>query len=300
MMPIMISDMSLDDAGEAVKEVLSNATGDLEPGVIKKFFEDLPEKALVLGVRILLALVFFLIGVQIIKIIRKIIKKSMTRANADRGAMQFVDSFVKAALYVILIFMIGTSFGVDAASIVALVGSAGVAIGLAVQGSLSNLAGGVLLLMLKPFKVGDYIVDSTGHEGTVEEIQIFYTKLSTPDNKVIVLPNGTLSNNSLVNVTAARMRRMDVVVGISYNADIRKAKEVLMKVLAEDEAVLKDRDMQVFVDALADSSVNLGVRCWLNNEDFWPGKWRITENCKYALDEAGIEIPFPQMDVHMK
>lgn len=300
MMPIMISDMSLDDAGEAVKEVLSNATGDLEPGVIKKFFEDLPEKALVLGVRILLALVFFLIGVQIIKIIRKIIKKSMTRANADRGAMQFVDSFVKAALYVILIFMIGTSFGVDAASIVALVGSAGVAIGLAVQGSLSNLAGGVLLLMLKPFKVGDYIVDSTGHEGTVEEIHIFYTKLSTPDNKVIVLPNGTLSNNSLVNVTAARMRRMDVVVGISYNADIRKAKEVLMKVLAEDEAVLKDRDMQVFVDALADSSVNLGVRCWLNNEDFWPGKWRITENCKYALDEAGIEIPFPQMDVHMK
>ena len=301
MMPILLSDISLGDAGDAVKEVLSSATGDLmEPGVIKKFFEDLPEKALVLGVRIVLALVFFLIGVQIIKIIRRIIKKSMMRANADRGAMQFVDSFVKAALYVILVFMIGTSFGVDAASIVALVGSAGVAIGLAVQGSLSNLAGGVLLLMLKPFKVGDYIVDSTGHEGTVEEIQIFYTKLATPDNKVIVLPNGTLSNNSLVNVTAAQMRRMDVTVGISYNADIKKAREVLMKVLENDEAVLKDRDMLVFVDALADSSVNLGVRCWFKNEDFWPGKWRITENCKYALDEAGIEIPFPQMDVHMK
>lgn len=299
-MPLLISDVSLGDAGEAVKEVLSSATGDLEPGVIKKFFEDLPEKALVLGVRILLALVFFLIGVQVIKIIRKIIKKSMLRASADKGAMQFVDSFVKAALYILLVFMIATSFGVDAASIVALVGSAGVAIGLAVQGSLSNLAGGVLLLMLKPFKVGDYIVDSTGHEGTVEEIQIFYTKLATPDNKVIVLPNGTLSNNSLVNVTAAKMRRMDVVVGISYNADIKKAREVLMKVLENDEAVLKDREMLVFVDALADSSVNLGVRCWFKNDDFWPGKWRVTENCKYALDRAGIEIPFPQMDVHMK
>ena len=283
---------------EEVKDVLGTQVA--EPGVIKKFLEELPEKILALGVRILLALLVFAIGTQIIKVIRKIIKKSMNRANADTGAVQFVDSFVKAALYVILVFMIATSFGVDAASIIALVGSAGVAIGLAVQGSLSNLAGGVLLLLLKPFKVGDYIVADSGHEGTVKEIQIFYTKLVTPDNKVIVLPNGTLSNNSIVNATAAKTRRMDIVVGIAYDSDIRTAKEVLMEVIKNDEAVLKDMDMNVFVDQLAESSVNLGVRCWFNNEDFWTGKWRVTENCKYALDRAGIEIPFPQLDVHVQ
>lgn len=291
----------VEGAKEAVSEVISNATGtaDLKPGAIKRFLDELPAKALQLGMRILLALLFFLVGVQIIKIIRKIIKKSMTRANADTGAIQFVDSFMKAALYVVLVFMIGSSFGVDAASIVALIGSAGVAIGLAVQGSLSNLAGGVLLLMLKPFKVGDYIMAS-GHEGSVEEVQIFYTKLVTPDNKVIVLPNGNLANNSLVNVTAAQMRRMDIMVGISYDSDIRKAKTALLEVLQEDEAVLKDKEMLVFVDALADSSINLGVRCWFRNDDFWPGKWRVTENCKYALDQAGISIPFPQMDIHIQ
>ena len=269
-------------------------------GMIKMFLYQLPAKALELGIRVLLAFLAFLIGVQVIKLVRKIIRKSMQRANADTGAIQFVDSFVKAALYVVLILMIATSFGVDAASIIAVVGSAGVAVGLALQGSLSNLAGGVLLLLLHPFRVGDYIVDAAGNEGTVTEIQIFYTKLMTPDNKTIILPNGTLSNNSITNVTTAKMRRVDITVGISYGADIKMAKEVLLKVLKEDEATLKDQYMNVFVDQLAESSINLGVRCWFNNEDFWAGKWRITENCKYALDQAGIQIPFPQMDVHIQ
>ncbi|MBR5248248.1 MAG: mechanosensitive ion channel [Lachnospiraceae bacterium] len=276
----------------------AKATDSVEP--IKNFLYELPAKALELGIRVVLAFLAFLIGVQVIKLIRKIIRKSMQRANADTGAIQFVDSFVKAALFVVLILMIATSFGVDAASVIAVVGSAGVAVGLALQGSLSNLAGGVLLLLLHPFRVGDYIVDAAGNEGTVTEIQIFYTKLMTPDNKTVILPNGTLSNNSITNVTAAKMRRMDIVVGISYGADIKSAKEVLMKVLTEDEKTLKDKDMIVFVDQLADSAINLGVRCWFKNEDFWTGKCRITENCKYALDEAGIQIPFPQMDVHIQ
>ncbi len=269
-------------------------------GMIKMFLYQLPSKALELGIRVLLGFLAFLIGVQVIKLIRKIIRKSMQRANADTGAIQFVDSFVKAALLVVLVLMIATSFGVDAASIIAVVGSAGVAVGLALQGSLSNLAGGVLLLLLHPFRVGDYIVDAAGNEGTVTEIQIFYTKLMTPDNKTIILPNGTLSNNSITNVTTAKNRRADIIIGISYGADIKAAKEVLMKVLKEDEATLKDHDMNVFVDQLADSSVNLGVRCWFDNEDFWTGKWRITEKCKCALDQAGIQIPFPQMDVHIQ
>lgn len=271
------------------------------PGALKNFLDTLPEKALDLGIRILLAVIFFFVGVQLIKLIRKIVVKTMKRADAETGAVQFVDSFVKAALYVLLVFMLAAHFGVDAASIVALLGSAGVAIGLAVQGSLSNLAGGVLILILKPFKVGDYIIEGVSNmEGTVSEIQIFYTKLVTGDNKVIVLPNGNLANNSLVNVTAAKCRRLDILIGISYDADIKKAKEALEQVLVDEPKVLADKDRRVVVDELADSCVKLLVRCWFLNEDYWDGKWRITEGCKYALDNAGIEMSYPQMDVHVK
>lgn len=273
----------------------------INEGAIRNFLDSLPEKALNLGIRILFAVIFFLIGVQLIKFVRRIVRKSMEKAGAEVGVTQFVDSFIKAALYVVLAFMLASSFGVDAASIVALLGSAGVAIGLAVQGSLSNLAGGVLILLLKPFKVGDYIIESiTGMEGTVSEIQIFYTKLLTADNKVIVLPNGNLANNTITNVTASKCRRMNIVVGIAYDADLKKAKEVLQEILDKDEKTLKDKERLVYVDELAASSVNLGVRCWFATEDFWAGKWRVTENCKYALDASGIEIPFQQVDVHVK
>jgi len=267
---------------------------------VTQFLQDLPEKALNLGIRIVFALIVFFVGVQIIKLARKLLKKTMNKANADKGVIQFVDSFAKAAMYIVLVLLIASYFGVDAASVIALVGSAGVAIGLAVQGSLSNLAGGVLLLILKPFVIGDYIVDGSGNEGTVDEIQIFFTKLRTVDNKVIILPNGNLANNSITNVTTSENRRCDIVVGISYDSDIKKAKDVLSQVLAEDEKVLKDKDMSVFVDSLADSSVNLCVRCWFDNAEYWPGRARITENVKYALDNAGVTIPFPQMDVHLQ
>lgn len=281
------------EISEEVKELM-------KPGVLRSFLESLPEKALNLGVRILLAVVFFLVGIQLIKLIRRLIKKSMQRANAELGAIQFVDSFVKAALYILLVLMLASSFGLDAASIVAVLGSAGVAIGLAVQGSLSNLAGGVLILMLKPFKVGDYIIESsTGNEGTVKEIQIFYTKLLTADNRTVILPNGNLANHALINVTAQEFRRTDIPVGIAYNADIHLAREVLLKVLEEDSAVVKEKERLVFVDALGESSVNLIVRCWFRQEDFWAGKWRVTENCKLALDKAGVEIPYNQLDVHL-
>ena len=259
------------------------------------------DKALGLGERILFVLICFFIGMQIIKVVRRVVKKAMQKAKADLGVIQFVDSFLKTALYVVLAFFMAASFGVDAASIVALLGSAGVAIGLAVQGSLSNLAGGVLILLLKPFKVGDYIVEGTSSkEGTVTEIQIFYTKLVTMDNKEVILPNGNLANNSIINVTARKKRRVDITVGVSYQSDLKLAKNVLLKMLKEDEKALKSEEMLVFVDELGDSSVVLNVRCWFLNEDYWEGKWRITENCKLVLDQAGIEIPFNQLDVHMK
>ena len=274
---------------------------EIDPTVIEKFLRDLPERALNLGIRIVLALVVFFIGVQCVKLLRKIIKRSLERANADVGVTQFIDSFIKIGTYAVLIMLIATSFGVDAASIIAVFGSAGVAIGLALQGSLSNLAGGVLILILKPFKVGDYIIEDTNkNEGTVTEIQIFYTKLTTPDNKIIVLPNGTLANSSLTNVTHAPYRRNEIKIGISYDSDIKTAKKVLQELLDNDSAVLRDMDKQVFVDELADSSVVIGVRCWFKNEDFWTGRWRLLEEAKYALEENGIMIPYPQVDVHIQ
>ena len=204
-------------------------------------------------------------------------------------------------MYTILVFMIASGFGLDATSVVALLGSAGVAIGLAIQGSLSNFAGGVLILLLKPFRVDDYIkVDNEGHEGTVKEIQLFYTKLSTPNNHVVIIPNGALSNSSILNMSTLTERRMDISVSISYDADIRQAREVIMRVLEEDEAVLTSQDRRVFVEELAESGVSLNVRCWADKDDFWECKWRITEKVKYALDDAGIAIPYPQLDVHVK
>ena len=175
------------------------------------------------GIRVLLALVFFFIGRILIKWIRKIVRRSIERSSADKGVEQFVDSVLKFALYFLLIFSIASKFGVDTTSVAALIASGGVAIGLALQGSLSNFAGGVLILLLKPFEVGDYIIeDSNGKEGTVKEIQIFYTKLSTIDNKTIVIPNGMLTNNSLTNATAKDERRLDLKLSISYSADLKR------------------------------------------------------------------------------
>lgn len=272
-----------------------------ESGLWSSVLANVLDGALDLGMRILLAVITLVVGTQLIKLLRKIVKKVLTKAEADIGVRQFLDSFLKVALYVVLGFIIAAGFGVDAASIVALLGSAGVAVGLALQGSLSNLAGGVLILVLKPFKVGDYIKeDAAGNEGTVSEIQMFYTKLLTGDNKTIILPNGTLANTSMTNVTLADKRRVDVMVGISYDADIKKAKEVLLSVITSDEEVLQNEDKLVFVDNLGDSAVIMGLRCWVKKENYWSVKFRLTENVKYALDEAGIGIPYPQMDVHVK
>ena len=279
---------------------LEQIADEIDIGIIQSYLQELPDKALRFGVRVLLALVFFVIGAQFIKLVRRIVRRSLKKNNADVGVVQFLDSLIKAVLYVLLLFLIASGFGLDATSVVALLGSAGVAIGLAVQGSLSNFAGGVLILLLKPFRVDDYIkVDNDGHEGTVKEIQLFYTKLATPDNYVVIIPNGSLANSGITNISMLGERKMDIPVSISYDADIRKAKEVLLNVLEGDEAVMKDKDHRVFVQELADSGVVLIVRCWADNEMYWECKWRLTELIKYALDDAGIAIPYPQMDVHI-
>lgn len=273
---------------------------EINPGVIEKFFDQLPEKAFHLGFRVVLAALAFLIGVQVIRLLRRFLKKALTRSHVDESAIYFIDSFTKFALYFVLILLIASGLGVDAASILALLGSASVAIGLAVQGSLSNFAGGVLLLILKPFVTGEYIKDASGNEGTVEAVDVFYTQLLTPDNRIVVLPNGNLANGTITNFTRCRERRIDISIGIAYQEDIRKAREVLEQAANRETGVMKEREIRVFVDSLGESSVNLILRCWALQEMYWNTKWQLTEQAKYALDEAGISIPFPQMDVHVQ
>ena len=272
-----------------------------EIGKLAEYISEKIPEVIDFAIGVILALVVFWLGTKIIIWIRKIIRISMEKGNVDKGVRQFVDSLVKFALYAILIFSIGSKFGLDTTSVAAALASCGVAIGLALQGSLSNFAGGVLILVLKPFVVGDYIVeDNKGREGTVKEIQLFYTKLVTADNRTVIIPNGTLANTSLTNVTAQDKRRLDLSVGISYDADLRKAKELILELLRADEDVLKSEEINVFVDTLGESSVVIGVRGWVKKEVYWTAKWRLTENIKLLLDENGIEIPFNQVVVHTK
>lgn len=280
-----------DATQEAVKQVnqLTQYVQDSIPGLIT------------FGLKVLAALVAFFIGRLVIRWIRKIVRRSFERSGADKGVEQFVDSLLKYGMYALLVFSLISSLGFDTTSVAAVLASGGVAIGLALQGSLSNFAGGVLILLLKPFVVGDYIIEDTnGKEGTVKEIQIFYTKLSTIDNKTIVIPNGMLTNNSITNATAKDERQLDLRVGISYDADIRQAKSVIENLLIKDECIIKNEQINVFVHELADSAVVLGIRAWVKNEEYWETRWRLLEEIKILLDENGIDIPYPQMAVHMK
>ena len=274
-----------DATQEAVKQVnqLTQYVQDSIPGLIT------------FGLKVLAALVAFFIGRLVIRWIRKIVRRSFERSGADKGVEQFVDSLLKYGLYALLVFSLISSLGFDTTSVAAVLASGGVAIGLALQGSLSNFAGGVLILLLKPFVVGDYIIEDTnGKEGTVKEIQIFYTKLSTIDNKTIVIPNGMLTNNSITNATAKDERQLDLRVSISYDADIRQAKSVIENLLIKDECIIKNEQINVFVHELADSAVVLGIRAWVKNEEYWETRWRLLEEIN------GIEIPYPQMTVHMQ
>lgn len=261
-----------------------------------KFLEDVIPDLTSFGIRVLLTILFFVVGRALIQWVRKIVRASMQKANVDKGVEQFVDSLLKFGLYAILIFQIVTRFGVEPSSVAALIASGGVAIGLALQGTLSNFAGGVLILLLKPFVVGDYIIeDSCNNEGTVKEIQVFYTKLATSDNKTIVIPNGTLSNSSLTNVTAKENRRLDFQVRIPYEADLKQVKSLLEGILNADEDILHEEEMRVVVDDLAENYVIIGVKAWVKTERYWDARWRILEEVKLELDRAGVHAPYQKL-----
>lgn len=254
------------------------------------------------GLKVVLAIIVFFVGRKLIRWAVKLMKRSMERARLDEVVVQFACSAGKAVLYTMLIFNIAVSLGVTESSVAALLGTAGVAIGLALQGGLANLAGGVLLLVFKPFVVGDYIIQNqqNGCEGTVARIEMCYTTLLSIDNKKIVVPNGTLSNSTIINVTAKETRKLEIKVGISYESNIQKAKEILEKILLEDPDTQGDRsEMVVFVDQLADSAVIMGLRVWVPTDSYWSVKWRLNQKIKEEFDAQGIVIPYNQMDIYV-
>ena len=282
-------------------KVTDTETAVKEVGKLAQYVSDKIPTILDFAIGVVLSLIVFAIGAKAIGWIRKLVKKSLQRSKLDVGVQQFLDSIVKFSLYALLIFSILQNYGLDTATVAAALASCGVAIGLALQGSLSNFAGGVLILVLKPFVVGDYILEHGGGlEGTVKEIQMFYTKLKTPDNRIIIIPNGTLSNNSITNVSSQDKRRLDWKFDIAYEADLRKAKEIIENLVKTEEHILLEEGVTVFVDSLGASSVVIGARAWVPSEHYWATRWKVTEDVKLALDENGIEIPFNQLTVHVE
>ncbi len=250
-------------------------------------------------VKIIVCIVIYIIGKNVIGWVVKTVRSMLLRTKMQTGAATFIVSMLKIFLYLILIFGIAMQFGVKESSVAALVASGGVAIGLALQGGLSNLAGGFLILLFQPFEVGDYIL-AQGEEGTVQKIEILYTTLHTIDNRKVIIPNGNLANNVIVNATGADRRKLDITVGISYEDDISKAKQVLLQIIERSEYVIREQEAQVFVSELGDSSVVMGLRCWVRTEQYLPALWQMNEQIKNEFDRAGLHIPFPQMDVHVR
>ncbi len=267
-----------------------------------KDYQNVVDKAyeliLTYGPKILLAIIVLFVGLWIINRFTRVMRKMMNTRNVNVSLIGFVASFSNIGLKALLLISVGGMIGIQTTSFIAILGAAGLAIGLALQGTLSNFAGGVMILIFKPYNVGD-LIQAQGHLGVVKEIHIFVTILLSPEKKTIIIPNGAISNGDITNFTTEGEIRVDLTFGISYESNIKRAKEVLLKVMESHPKVLKEPAPFVGVSELADSSVNLAVRPHAKPEDYWTVYFDIYENGKIALDEAGITIPFPQMDVHL-
>lgn len=247
--------------------------------------------------KLTLALLTFLVGWWLVGRLTASISRLLSLRQVDRALGSFIGSLVSIVLKVLLLISVASMVGVETTSFIAMIGAAGLAIGLALQGSLANFAGGVLIMLFRPFRAGDWI-EAQGVAGSVDSIQIFHTTLKTADNKVVIVPNGSLSNGHITNYSREPVRRVDINLGIDYASDIKQAREVLLK-LAVDPRVLHEPAPVVFVTGLGDSAINLSLRVWVNTQDFWPVTFDFTEAAKERLSEAGIGIPFPQRVVHL-
>lgn len=266
---------------------------------LPNLFDKFLESAAIFLIKVVIAIIVFYIGKKIIQRLMRLLNNLFERSKVEPSVSKFLVSLLKTAAYVLLLIAILDSVGVKATSLAALVGSAGLTLGLALQGSLSNFSGGVLILLLKPFRIGDYII-ANGYEGTVDTIDIFYTKLLTIDNRMVVLPNGELSNSNITNVTNETIRRLDLTVSIEYSQDIQEVKEILVGIAKSEEMVLENYDINVFVDNFDPSSIRMGMRVWCKTEDYWILRWDMLEKIKTSFDEKGIVIPFDQLDVNLK
>ena len=260
--------------------------------------EKLVEWGILYGPKVLGALAIFIIGRIVTGILTGVVRRLMQRSKVDAILVGFVTSLTKVALLTFVVIAALGALGMQTTSIIAVIGAAGLAVGLALQGSLSNFASGVMLVIFRPFKTGDYI-EAGGTAGVVKEIRIFNTVMKTPDNKIVIVPNSKITGDNVTNYSANEERRLDLVFGIGYGDDIRKAKQILEQILKDDSRVLAEPEPVVAVLELADSSVNIAVRPWVKTSEYWPLYFDLTERVKLAFDEQGISIPFPQRDVHM-
>lgn len=250
------------------------------------------------GVKILTALAIFVIGKWVVKRIVNILKKGMDRANVDTTLIGFLGNILFGVGMALVVIAALAQMGIETTSLAAVIGAAGLAVGLALQGSLANFASGVLIILFRPFKAGDY-VEIAGVGGTVEGISIFTTQMTTPDNKYIIIPNGNITNDTIINYSAKPTRRLDLVIGVAYDADLQKAHEVLKGVIAAETRILPEPEPKIAVLELGASSVDFAVRPWVKSEDYWNVRFDLMEKIKVKLDQAGIGIPFPQRDVHL-
>lgn len=251
-----------------------------------------------MAIDLALGVVIFVVGRFLSKKFSGWLESRLTKAQVDKAVAGFASSIVYALVFTATVLMALSQIGVETTSFIAILGAAGLAIGLALQGSLSNFASGVLIILFRPFKSGDYI-EAGGQAGSVDRIELFSTYLKTPDNRVVIVPNSAISNSPIINYSREKTRRVDLVIGISYDADIRTAKAIMEELVAADERILKDPACTIAVSELGDSSVNFNLRPWVKSEHYWAVRASLLENVKYAFDEKGIGIPYPQMDVHL-
>jgi small conductance mechanosensitive channel len=267
-------------------------------GNVEAYYGKAIELLMSYGPKLLLAIVVLLIGLWLIKVLVKFIRKAMEAGGTDASLQKFLLSLISILLKALLLISVASMIGIATTSFVAILGAAGLAIGMALSGNLSNFAGGVLILFLKPFKVGDFI-NAQGHAGVVHEIQVFHTILKTPDNKTIIIPNGALSNGSIINFSTESQRRVDLTFGVSYQDDIKKAREVLQQAVNSDPKVLKSPAPEILVSQLGNNAVNFEARAWCKTDDYWDVYFKMHENVKLAFDKAGVSIPFAQQDIHV-
>ncbi len=276
---------------------------DLNLSNVQDNWENFITSAIALAPRLITALVsailIFIVGRWIIGLLKKLIRKAFIKKEVELSLQKFLLNVITWSLNILLFIIVVTQLGVQTSAFVAMIGAAGLAIGLALQGSLANFAGGILILMLKPFKVGDYIEVKSGESGTVHEIDIFHTRLITPQNQMVIIPNGDVSNNSITNYTHLGTRRTWFNIGVSYNVNLNEAKKILLDVIKDNQYAFESPAPQVVVTELGDSAINLSIRATTSLDNFWTMNEELIINCKRALDNAGIEIPFPQRDLHI-